>query len=238
MSTYILIHGAWRSSSVWTKIAPILEANGHTVITPNLPGHDAKIKSSQPATLDDYVNAIINIVNQQKEKVILTGHSMAGAIISLVAEQIPERIEKLVYLCAFFLENGESMNEMIFSQEELFLELEFNSDYSYATVKESSALKALYNETKKEDALQEIIQFVPQAMDLFDTKVILSDEKYGSVPRFYIKCTKDNAISIELQNRMLKKQPCQKVYTIDTDHSPFLSSPQELGEILLEISNS
>ena len=43
---------------------------------------------SQNITLDSYVNAVTNIINQQNEKVILVGHSMGGIVITQTAEAI------------------------------------------------------------------------------------------------------------------------------------------------------
>jgi hypothetical protein len=63
--------------------------------------------------------------------------------------------------------------------------------------------------------------------------VHLTDERAGSVRRIYVECTRDRAISIGKQREMLAARPCEQVLTIDTDHSPFLSRPQELGGHLL-----
>jgi pimeloyl-ACP methyl ester carboxylesterase len=39
VSTYLLSHGAWQGAWCWRKVIPLLEANGHTVLAPDLPGH-------------------------------------------------------------------------------------------------------------------------------------------------------------------------------------------------------
>ena len=36
---FFLIHGAWSGGRCWDHIRPMLEAEGHTVIVPDLPGH-------------------------------------------------------------------------------------------------------------------------------------------------------------------------------------------------------
>ncbi len=67
------------------------------------------------------------------------------------------------------------------------------------------------------------------------TPLRLTDERYGRVPRVYIECRRDRAILPALQRKMYADLPCRKVFSIDTDHSPFFSRPQELTEYLLAL---
>jgi pimeloyl-ACP methyl ester carboxylesterase len=38
MATFVLVHGAWHGGWCWHKIVPLLEAKGHRVLAPDLPG--------------------------------------------------------------------------------------------------------------------------------------------------------------------------------------------------------
>jgi hypothetical protein len=40
-----------------------------------------------------------------------------------------------------------------------------------------------------------------------------------------------------MQRAMIAAQPCEKVFTLDTDHSPFYSTPEELAGQLLELAD-
>src|SRR5947199_8070365 len=108
MSTSVVVHGAWHGGWCWYKIAPLLEAQGHSVLAPNLPGHGDD-KRERPVTLDSYTNRICEIARAQVEPVILVGHSMGGIAITQAAENCSERAKALVYLCAFLPRNGESL---------------------------------------------------------------------------------------------------------------------------------
>lgn len=67
----------------------------------------------------------------------------------------------------------------------------------------------------------------------------LSDENYGSVRRFYIQTTEDNAIPLSLQESMCKSNPPEGVFQLKgSDHSPFFSKPQALHKLLVEISRT
>ena len=64
MSTYILIHGSWHGAWCWDKVVPLLKAKGHTVFTPDLPGH-GQDKTPIPAiTLQSYSERIGDILNK------------------------------------------------------------------------------------------------------------------------------------------------------------------------------
>jgi hypothetical protein len=67
-------------------------------------------------------------------------------------------------------------------------------------------------------------------------KLKLTEENYGSVPRYYIECTDDRAVTPFIQQKMYNQTPCLKVYKINTSHSPFFSKPKELCDIFLEIA--
>jgi len=55
------------------------------------------------------------------------------------------------------------------------------------------------------------------------------------VPRSYIETTRDRAVTLPSQRRMQAALPCSPVFTLDTDHSAFLSQPEALARILISI---
>lgn len=110
MQTYILIAGAWHNSWYWNSVKEKLEAEGHKVIAVNLPGYGNNMTPSVDQNLESYARYVASIMEQQSERVILVGHSMAGAIICQVAEYKPEKIKKMVVVCGFLLNDGESTN--------------------------------------------------------------------------------------------------------------------------------
>ncbi len=69
---------------------------------------------------------------------------------------------------------------------------------------------------------------LPQAAAPFATAVLTTAENFGRIPRVYIECLRDRAISPSVQRQMYTALPCRKVITMDTDHSPFFSAPEEL----------
>jgi hypothetical protein len=76
---------------------------------------------------------------------------------------------------------------------------------------------------------------VRQAAAPFAKPVQTTPERWGAVPRVYIECTEDHAISFQSQQSMHTLLPCSRVMTMSASHSPFLSTPQALADHLLSL---
>ncbi|EJV87793.1 alpha/beta fold hydrolase [Bacillus cereus] len=235
MSTYVLVHGAWQGEWAWDLVKPHLEAFGHTVITLDLPGSGKDTTPSQNITLDSYVNAVTATIDQQNEKVILVGHSMGGIVITQTAELIPNKIDKLVYLCAFLPQNGESLGSKLngetgpqFSINENDLTAELVPELieqTFLNATEDGSIKgASFNQMR------------PQPLGPFQKELKISEENFGTVNRIYIETTLDRAIPIDFQRRMNTETTCTKIITLEADHSPFFSKTTELVNCLNELS--
>lgn len=227
MSTYILIHGAWQDEWAWELVKPQLEALGHTVVTLDLPGSGKDMTPSQNVTLDSYVDAVTATIDQQNEKVILVGHSMGGIVITQTAELIPNKIDKLVYLCAFLPQNGESLGSKL--DGEAGPQFSINKNDMTAELipelTEQTFLNATENAAIKESSFK---QMRPQPLGPFQQEIKISAENFGTIDRIYIETTLDRAIPIDFQRRMNTETPCTKIITLEADHSPFFSKTSEL----------
>ncbi len=115
MSTYVLVHGAWRGSWIWKRLRRLLQAQGHEVFTPTHTGvADRSHLASSSVNLDTHITDVANLLRwEELSDVILVGHSYGGCVISGVADRETDRIAALVYLDAFVLENGQCLNDMI-----------------------------------------------------------------------------------------------------------------------------
>lgn len=237
MSVYVLIHGAWHGSWCWDKVVPLLEKEGHTVIAPDLPGHGNDKPPITEITLQAYANRVCEVLDAQAEPAILVGHSMGGVVITQAAEYRPEKIRKLVYVTAFLLQNGEFLLQYAEPDTDALVlpNLIMAEDQSYATVKEDAVKEAFYGDCSEEDVKRAKSLLVPQAAAPFATPVTTTPNNFGRIPRVYISCTRDRAISPSIQEKMYNNLPCEKLIKMDTSHSPFFSAPEELVEHLLSL---
>jgi pimeloyl-ACP methyl ester carboxylesterase len=240
MSTFVLVHGAWHGGWCWNKVAPLLREKGHTVVTPDLPGHGGDRTPVGEITLKKYSDSVIHQLDLQPDPVILVGHSMGGLVISEVAEKRQEKIKSLVYVCAFLLRNGETLGGVAERDEKALVmpNLVVSENQTSATLKENVIKQTFYANCSPEDAAWAQSRLVPQALSPFMTPLQLTQSGFGRVPRHYVECTRDRAISIGIQKEMQAASPCQSIHTLETDHSPFLSTPRELSSILLSIDGN
>jgi len=111
---FVIVHGAWGGGWAFKEVDSLLTAKGATVIRPTLTGHGERVHlASTDIRLETHILDVVNtILYEDLQNVILVGHSYGGMIITGVADSIPERISKMIYLDAFVPENGESLNAL------------------------------------------------------------------------------------------------------------------------------
>jgi pimeloyl-ACP methyl ester carboxylesterase len=237
MSTYVLIHGAWHGGWCWDKVVPLLQKEGHKVEAPDLPGHGSDKTPISEISLQTYTDRVCQILDAQPEPVILVGHSMGGVVITQAAENRPEKIKKLVYLTALLLQDGEFLLQYgELDKEALVLpNLIMAEDRSYAAVREDALREAFYGDCSNEDIMRAKSLLVPQAATPLATPINTTADNFGRIPRVYISCLRDRAISPLIQEKMYTNLPCEKVIRMNTSHSPFFSAPEELAGHLLSL---
>jgi len=236
MKHYILVHGAWEGPWSWDYTRLALEKQAHTVTAIDLHGGSGDTQSITNVTFDSYLETVVKAINQLNHKVVLVGHSMAGAVISQVAEQIPEKIEKLIYVAAFLLSSGDSVIEaMQRDPDGQFLpELIYSEDQSSVRAAEQTWRSKAFHDVKEKHILEALpLVDVAQATEPFSAKVVVSEKKFGAVPKVYIRTAIDKMVSPKLQDEMLQNCKVDQVYILQSGHFPTLSVPEKLAELML-----
>lgn len=232
----ILLHGAWHGGWVWKHLINSIKKAGNykEVIAPDLPGHSNNKLDFKNITLNTYTDYVLKLMEPMPKPVTLIGHSMSGIIISALAEQVPSEIAYLIYVAGFIPDNGGSLfdEEQKAKRPGAAIAVTIDKENCAIKIAPEKAKELFYNcsDTKYvNDALHKL-----QAQPLlpFISPVLVSKKNFGSVKKFYISCLKDNAIHPVDQQRMYKKIKDCKVLTLDTDHSPFFSCPDELVSLI------
>lgn len=241
MARFILVHGAWHGGWCWEEIEPRLKALGHDVCAPDLPGMGADAVSGHVATLEEWAMFIAGMASATSEPAILVGHSRGGIVISRAAEIAPQAVKRLVYLAAVMALPGESMGELFDNPDLVQSSLlagavSPSSDCSTMVLHgRDAALRTFYNTTSPERSEAAFARLTPEPSSMRAAPVILSEQRYGTVPRSYIYCEKDQSVPPRLQRHLVACQPCD-TYSLETDHSPFYSAPDDLTAILQQIA--
>lgn len=236
-STYVLVHGAWQAPYAWDEVRSDLLKKGNQVIVVELPGHGADMTPTHTLSLDVYRDKVIEAISKTNGKVILVGHSMAGMVISAVAEKVPSKISKLVYIGAFLPASGQSLGDLAMSDPDSKLgpSLVQSADQLTMDVKRENLTDLFIKDGSQADKDKVVSNYRPEPAIPLGNKVILTKEGFGSVQKVYIKTLHDMVVSPGLQDRMIAAAGITKVYEVNTSHSPFLSRPHDVSELLLKI---
>ena len=234
MATFVLIHGSWHGGWCWDSTVLRLEQAGHRVLAPDLPGMGSDTMPFEENVLSQWADFVAELVSQQSEPVILVGHSRGGIVISEVAERVPDRVACLVYVTAFLLPNGDSLTDFVsrYPGTGPMSATERSADRKLAILIPDKCRPIIYSQASDEDFEAAAAQFCPEPIACFLQPLSLSDEKFGSVRRAYVEATRDRTITLEMQRDMNAAMPCENVISLDCDHVPQYSAPDELAEAL------
>lgn len=234
--TYVLVHGAWADESAWGFIRHELAKKANVVVA-NMPGHGIDLTPANKVSLGDYVKHVSKLVTAQPGKVILVAHSFGGIVASQVAENLSQKIDKIIYVSAYLPRNGDDLLSLSKSdkQSQAGANLEFTSDYSAATIKKDAVAAVVCADCP--DYMKEVLVKYHKAEPAkpLGEKVKLT-AKFAAIPKYYIHTTQDAAVGYDLQKTMVKNNGTVKqTFTMNTSHLPFVVQPEEFIKIITGI---
>lgn len=168
---------------------------------------------------------------------------MAGMVISQLADAHPQRISRLVYLNAYLPQDGQSLFDLMqcyrLIKGEAAIEhaLQYSQDKRFCSLVDEDIIPLFYNCCAAWQQQSAKAQIQPQPSLPLAGRVKLSTEKFGSIPKVYIRSLQDRVIPATQCQQMLATHESMPVYTLDTDHSPFYSQPENLARLLADIVN-
>lgn len=237
---FVLIHGSWHGGWCFDAVAAILRARGHLVEAPTLPGMGGSRAEMAAVTLAGWGDFAAQHCRRMKQAlgggpVVLAGHSRGGLVVSTAAEAEPTAMEALVYICAMMLPAGMSRAQFKEGEEPnpAFDAIIAKVEGGVATVVDPARAGAVFAQLSPPALVAEVLpRLVAEPHGPRSEPMAVTPERWGRLPRTYVECTADRTIPIASQRRMLALSPGARVVTLDADHSPYLSRPQELADAL------
>jgi pimeloyl-ACP methyl ester carboxylesterase len=221
-TTIMLVHGAWHGSWCWAPLRDVLTARD--IATAAVDNPSVTSPGSDLAADGDNLRAALDAIDGP---VVLVGHSYGGAVISDAGAH--PNVECLVYLSAFALDVGESVmqNELTGGEAVKLGEAMVFGD-GVVTVEPDRVVEFFYHDCTPEVAGAAAAQLKPMSMAAMAgaTRAAAWREKRS----MYVVCTDDRAIPVALQRASAART--NEIIEMSTSHSPFLSRPDDLADVL------
>jgi pimeloyl-ACP methyl ester carboxylesterase len=232
--TYVLVHGAWHGGWCWSRVAPRLAAAGHRVFTPTQTGLGERAHLLSAAiTPDTFIDDIARmIMAEELEDVVLVGHSFGGRSICGVADRMPERLRRLIFLDAALPQSGKSAMDLTLPEiraERLRLAQETSGGLSIPPPRAAD-----FGITDAADAAWVERRLTPHPLATYTLPLVLRHPLGNGVPATYLRCV-DPAFANTASSAMLAKARADWQYLeIAAGHDAMITAPGELTRMLLE----
>jgi pimeloyl-ACP methyl ester carboxylesterase len=239
-STFVLIHGAWHDGSAWADVVKRLTQQGHNAFGPTVVGHGPGV--SKQVTHAQAAQSIVDfIVARDLRDIVLVGHSAGGVVISKVVEVIPDRVRRLVYLNAFVLNDGESMEQSVPEHyRQMFRETMADSADNTVMLPLEIWQQAFINDADPELARSTYQQLSPEPHQLIVEPVDLKKFYTLSTPRSYILATEDIAMPSgewAFHPRMTSRLGEHRFLQMPGSHEVMLTNPNAVADRLIEAAD-
>ena len=218
--TYVLVHGAWGGAWDWRAVDSLLSARGHRVVRVTLTGQGERVHLASPTIgLPTHIADVVNTILWDKLRdVVLVGHSYGGMVVTGVADRIPERIHRIVYVDAFLPESGETALALLDS---------IGADFVRASAREGMSVPPWVADTLT------VPRDVPQSLRTFTDTLRLSNPAGRRVPGTYL-LTVTPAVTPDPFQPFADRAAARgwPVYRLEADHNPQRSAVAALVAIL------
>jgi pimeloyl-ACP methyl ester carboxylesterase len=235
--TYVLVHGAWHTGAELEPAAEHLRAGGHTVHCPTVAGNRAGDDRSTVG-LEEAIGSIIAFIEDNDLRdVRLVGHSYGGMVISGVADRVPDRLRRIVYVNAFVPLDGQCLNDMVpKSYVDLFDSLAAASDNAvmlpFAIWRE-----AFINDADLSLAQSAYAKLNPHPYRTFTDPITLRQPLAElAVGKSYVNCQQDTSLphSMPWHPRLSERLGLFRLVECPGSHELWFSDPQRIAQAVLE----
>ncbi|MEL0195299.1 MAG: alpha/beta hydrolase [Acidimicrobiaceae bacterium] len=234
ISNVLLVHGAWHGAWCWAPLQQALDQLGIPSHAIDLPGHGIS-----PLPLGDLhgdAAEVVEALEALPSDTLLIGHSYGGAVISQAAAH-SDRIAHLMFIAAFALEAGESVNGFLRSAPRHKVELAnimVPTDEGATALDPEHAGALLYPGSSLVVQRANAKRLGPQPNATMTQEV--DGAPVSAIESTYVLCNQDRAVHPEHQRIMAAR--CSSVIEIDSDHSPFVDEPATIASIIQEVVNA
>jgi pimeloyl-ACP methyl ester carboxylesterase len=220
----VLVHGAWADGSSWSKVLPLLQANGLPAVAVQNP----------LSSIADDVASTNRLINMQDGPVLLVGHSYGGAVITEAGNN--PKVVGMVYVAAFAPEEGETLGGMAskFPTPPAYSEFRQIED-GYLMLTPKGIAESFAQDLSPAD--QSLLLAAQGATQSAILATPIKKAAWHSKPSWFVIASNDRTISPEQEISTAKRMGA-KTLTVATSHVAMLAKPKEVADFVIEAAAS
>lgn len=231
--TFVLVHGGGFSGSCWDPMIPLLDG---PVFAVDLPGRGGNPADLATVSIAQFVTSVTDvIVGNDLRRVTLVGHSMAGLTLPGVAERVPARLARLVFVSCAVPPHGTPLADVL---GDLSPTVRSVADRIGDQVVDSRGAlhpafaRAMFcNDMDDAQAAYTLERMVPEAVGVLGEPADLTGLTHP-IPRTYVRLVRDASIELDAQNAMIGNLGEVDVIDLDAGHMAMISHPAKLARLL------
>jgi pimeloyl-ACP methyl ester carboxylesterase len=241
--TFVLIHGAWHGAWCWAGVRTPLEAAGHRAYALDLPSHGESRFERSKVTLQVYADSVIKFIAEHDlRNVVLAGHSMGGLVISQVAQRIPKRMKRVIFLTAMVMEDGERPVDLSLEPNRPLAELaNSRPDRSIPIDALEERFRAAYIQDASKDLQDYVLSaLTPQPLAPLSEPVPMKDFYRLRLPTSYLICEEDISMMPQFMwhPHFSGRLRSPSTRSIKCGHESMFTAPKQTAQALIELAKS
>jgi pimeloyl-ACP methyl ester carboxylesterase len=236
LSTFVFVAGGWHGGWCWKRVADPLRSLGHEVFTPTLTGLGERVHLLSPqVNLDTHIADIAGVLQwEDLRDVILVGHSYGGMVVTALAAQVPDRIERLVYLDALWPENGESVGDIV-GKEAAQVVIDAQVDPARPPrIQGAADLAMMLGVSDRDDIEWVASRLTPQPPATLTQAIGL--QNMSCAPVLFVRCTRTvfdgPDLSYARAQARAARDPSVRLVSLDAPHNAMVTHPAEVVALL------
>lgn len=232
MTTYVLVHGAWHGPWCWDLLRAQLEERGAWTVAVDLSSHDPGVHYG------DMVSVVAGAVRATDDDVIVVGHSFGGVVVPPAVALEADRVRSMVLLCALLPVPGRSLGDQVAAEPDIFTpemaKQRVDRLDGTSTWPEDRAVELFYQDVPEETARWAAARGRAHANTVRDEPCPMT--AWPDVVTHYVVCGDDQVVNPAWSRRAVPDRLGVVPTELPGGHSPFLSRPEALAALLLEVT--
>ena len=242
---FVLVHPAWHGAWFWKKVVPLLQKRGHGVFTPTLTGLGERSHlASADIGLDVHVTDVVNVLTYEDLRaVVLVGHSSSGAVITGVADRVPDRIGQVVYLDAFVPEHGQAVFDLIAPERRQMLEALVRTEGDgwllprFAPPAWDTIVRDMWGVTATDDVRWMLERLGPTPVGHFRDPVQRANPAAEQLPRTYVRFRQFANPRFDQHAAMAQRSELWRYRELMSSHHAPVTMPDSVAGLLTDVSS-